>query len=156
MRLVRLPAALLLPALLAAGCAGARPVAPTPAVALADPTETERSACLDNAAGSVSLKPLGRAAGLGLMSGLWLAAQGAADGVWWGVVTGGRAGDGAWIGAAVGAGLGLTIGLVAGVVEGVKAHRAYVGAYERCLSEQTASLAEPYPSPDIDEVKPAP
>ena len=41
------------------------------------------------------------------MSGPWLAAQGAADGVW-------------------------------------------------CLSEQTASLAEPYPSPDIDEVKPAP
>jgi hypothetical protein len=41
------------------------------------------------------------------MSGLWLVAQGAADGV-------------------------------------------------RCLSEQTASLAEPYPSPDIDDVKPAP
>jgi hypothetical protein len=45
---------------------------------------------------------------------------------------------------------------VVGVVEGVKAHRRYVGAYERCLSEPTASLAEPYPSPDIDEVKPAP
>jgi hypothetical protein len=57
------------------------------------------------------------------MSGLWLAAQRAADGVWWG---------------------------------GVKAHRAYVGAYVRCLSEQMASLAEPYPSPDIDEVKRAP
>jgi len=115
MRLARLPAALLLPALLVAGCAGARPVAPAPAAVFAEPTETERSACLDSAAGSVSLKPLGQAAGVG-----------------------------------------LTIGLVAGVVEGVKAHRAYVGAYERCLSEQTASLAEPYPRPDIDEVKPAP
>ena len=76
---------------------------------------TERSACLDSAAGSVSLKRLGQAAGLG-----------------------------------------LTIGLVAGVVEGVKAHRTYVGAYERCLFRQTASLAEPYPSPDIDGVKRAP
>lgn len=95
MRLARLPAALLFPALLAAGRVGARPVAPAPAAALAEPTETERSACLDSVAGSVSLTPLGQAAGLGLLSSLWLAAQGAADGVWWGVVTGGRAGDGA-------------------------------------------------------------
>jgi hypothetical protein len=73
-----------------------------------------------------------------------------------GQLAGGRAGDGAWIGAAVGAGLGFTVGLVAGVVEGVKAHRTYVGAYGRSLSEQTASLAETYPSPDIDKVKPAP
>jgi hypothetical protein len=115
MRLARLPAALLLPAVLAAGCVGTRTVRPAPAAALAEPIQTERSACLDSAAGSVSLKPLGQAAGLG-----------------------------------------LTMGLVTGVVEGVKAHRAYVGAYERCLSEQTASLAEPYPSPDIDEVKRAP
>jgi hypothetical protein len=34
--------------------------------------------------------------------------------------------------------------------------REYVGAYERCLSEPTALLAERYPSPDIDEVKPSP
>ena len=76
---------------------------------------TERSACLDSATGSVSLKRLGQAAGLG-----------------------------------------LTIGLVADVVEGVKAHRTYIGVHERCLFGQTASLAEPYPSPDIDEVKRAP
>jgi len=143
-------------ALLASACASALRQAGAPPSLAQEPTETERSACLESAAGSVSLKPLGQAAGLGLMSGLWLAAQGAAGGVWWGVLAGGRAGDGAWIGAAVGAGLGLTVGLVAGVVEGVKAHRIYVGAYERCLSGQTASLAEPYPSPDIDEVKPAP
>jgi hypothetical protein len=150
------PAVLVVSALLASACASARSGDPAPPSLGQEPTETERSACLDSAAGSVSLKPLGQAAGFGLMSSLWLAAQGAADGVQWGIVTGGRAGDGAWIGAAVGAGLGLTIGLVMGVVEGVKAHRTYVGAYERCLSEQTASLAEPYPSPDIDEVKPAP
>jgi hypothetical protein len=34
--------------------------------------------------------------------------------------------------------------------------RKYFGAYERCLSEPTVLLAEPYPSPDIDEVKPSP
>jgi hypothetical protein len=43
-----------------------------------------------------------------------------------------------------------------GVVEGVNAHRTYVGAYERCLLEQTASLAELYPSSDIDEINPTP
>lgn len=76
-------AAVVAVALLASACASGLRQGVAPSSLAQAPTETERSACLDSAAGSVSLKPLGQAAGLGLMSGLRLAAQGAADGVLW-------------------------------------------------------------------------
>ena len=62
-------AAVVAAALLASACASGRGGAGAPPSLAQEPKETERSASLDSAAGSVSLKPLGQAAGLGLTIG---------------------------------------------------------------------------------------
>jgi len=130
----RLVARFLIVALLASGCASAKPAPPQGKVQ--EQVARDRAECSDEAFKAAETRPLKEAAQVGGLVGAWLIVEGAAQGAGWGFATGGSRADGAWIGAAVGAGIGTIVGLVVGIKKGVEKHRQYESAYERCLADR--------------------